>query len=68
MWFIAYRHSLRPDEAGIRFVQSKDATFIHARDLEAAGYIITNVAPTSKGRMEAFLAGSLSDPEQPLLG
>jgi hypothetical protein len=32
------------------------------------GYVITNVAPTSKTRMDAFLAGTLSDPEQPLLG
>lgn len=68
MWFIAYRHSLRPDEGGIKFVANEEATLGAGQLLEASGYVITNVAPTSKARMDAFLAGTLYDPEQPLLG
>jgi hypothetical protein len=68
VWFIAYRHSARPDEAGIKFVPSEAATVAESRRLEALGYIITKVAPTSKTRMDAFLAGTLRDPGQPLLG
>ena len=58
MWFIAYHHSARP-EAGIKFVESKDAATTEGLRLEASGYVITNVAPTSKTRMDAFLAGTL---------
>jgi hypothetical protein len=57
MWLIEYRHSLRADEGGVRFVENHEATFGAGQHLEAAGYVITNVAPTSKVRM--------ADPEQP---
>lgn len=67
MWFIEYRHSIRPDEGGIKFVENEEATFAHGEQLEASGYVITNVAPTSKARMDAFLAGAQSDPEEPPL-
>jgi hypothetical protein len=67
MWFIEYRHLLRPDEGGIKFVENEKATFASGRELEASGYVVTNVAPTSKARA-AFMAGTLSDPNQPLLG
>jgi hypothetical protein len=64
MWFIEYRHSTRPDEGGIKFVENEKATFGAGRELEASGYVVTNVAPTSKARMEAFpRRHSLSDPE-----
>jgi hypothetical protein len=68
MWFIAYRHPLRPDEAGVKFVQDETASIAGIQQLAASGYVITSVAPTSKARMEAFLAGTLADPEQPLVG
>jgi len=68
MWFIAYRHPLRPDEAGIKFVQSEAATVADRQRLESSGYVVTKIAPTSKARMDAFLAGTLLDPKQPVLG
>jgi hypothetical protein len=68
MWFITYQHPLRREESGIKFVENEAATFAAGKELEASGYVITSVAPTSKARMEAFLAGTLSDPEQPLVG
>ena len=68
MWFIAYQHPLRPKEAGVKFVQSEAATVAEGQSLGALGYTVTKIAPTSKSRMDAFLAGTLADPEQPLLG
>jgi hypothetical protein len=68
VWFIAYRHSLRPDEAGIKFVQSEAETIADRQRLEALGYVITSVAATSKTRTNACLAGTPSDPAQPILG
>ena len=68
MWFIAYHHSLRPNEAGIKFVANERATTAEQLALERLGYVITRVAPTFKSRMDAFLDGTLLDPEQPVLG
>jgi hypothetical protein len=68
VWFIAYRHSARPDEAGIKFVPSEAATAAEGLRLESLGYVVTRIAPTSKTRMDAFLAGTLRDPGQRLLG
>ena len=68
MWFIEYRHSARPDEGGIKFVENEKATLAASQHLELEGYLITNVAPTSKARMDAFLAGTLADPWEPPVG
>ena len=68
MWFIEYRHSARPDEGGVRFVENHAATFGAGQQLEASGYVITNVAPTAKVRMDAFLADALPDPQEPPVG
>ena len=68
MWFIAYRHSLRLGESGVKFVQSETDAAAEGLNLESSGYVVTKVAPTSKTRMNAFLAGTLSNPEQPVLG
>jgi hypothetical protein len=68
VWFVAYHHSLRVSEAGIKFVRTELEAIAEGHRLEPLGYVVTNVAPTSKTRMDAFLAGTLSDPEQPLLG
>jgi hypothetical protein len=67
VWFIAYRHSLRPNETGIKFVHGEPEAISERQRLEALGYVITNIAPTSKARMDAFLASTVSDPEQRLL-
>jgi hypothetical protein len=61
MWFIAYRHPRRPDEAGIKFVQSEAEAVAEGRQLEARSYIIEKIALTSKARVDAYLAGE-SDP------
>jgi len=68
MWFIAYHHMVRQGEAGIKFVQSEGEAIAEKQRLEQLGYIATKIAPTSKTRMDAFLAGTLTDPEHPLLG
>ena len=66
VWFIAYCHSFRPNEAGVKFVRGEAEAMTERQRLEALGYAITNVAPTSKTRMDAFLAGTITDPEQRL--
>jgi hypothetical protein len=68
VWFIAYRHSLRPDEAGVKFVLNEAATVLEGQRLVSIGYVVTKCARTSRSRIEAFLAGTLADPEHPLLG
>jgi hypothetical protein len=68
VWFVAYHHSIRLTEAGIKFVRNELDAIAEGERLEPLGYVVTNVAPTSKTRMDAFLAGTLADPEQPLLG
>jgi hypothetical protein len=68
VWFVAYHHSVRITEAGIKFVRTEVEAVAEGQRLEPLGYVVTNVAPTSQTRMDAFLAGTLSDPEQPLLG
>ncbi len=67
MWFIAYHHSLRPDEAGVKFMRSEAEAIAEKERLEALGYTVTKIEPTSKVRMKAFLASTLSAPEQRLL-
>jgi len=67
-WFIAYRHSIRKEEAGVKFLEQEAEAIAEGRRLESLGFIITKIAPTSKARMDAFLAGTLPDPEQPVLG
>jgi hypothetical protein len=67
VWFIAYRHSLRPDEAGLKFVHEEAEAVAGGERLKAQGYVITKVAPTSQARMDAFMAGTLSDPDQRFL-
>jgi hypothetical protein len=68
VWFVAYHHSIRANEAGIKFVRTEAEAVIEGERLGPLGYVITNIAPTSKTRMDAFLAGTLTDPEQPVLG
>lgn len=68
MWFITYKHSTRPDEGGIKFVENEAATVACVQELVASGYVIESIAPTSKARMDAFLAGTVSDPKEPPIG
>jgi hypothetical protein len=66
-WFVAYRHSIRADEAGVKFLYGEAEAIAEGRRLGSLGYVITDVSQTTKARTEALLAGALSDPEQPLL-
>jgi len=52
-----YRHSTRPDEAGIKFVQSEAEAVAEGRRLESLGFIVEKIAQTSKARIDAYLAG-----------
>jgi hypothetical protein len=58
VWFVAYHHSIRANEAGIKFVLNEVDALAEGERLEPLGYVVTNVAPTSKTRMDAFLAGT----------
>ena len=44
VWFISYRHSLRPDEAGVKFVCEQSEAIAEKRRLESRGYVVTQVA------------------------
>jgi len=68
VWFVAYQHSTRANEAGVKFVHTEVEAIAEGQRLGSLGYVITNVEPTSKARMAAFLGGTLTDPEQPVLG
>jgi hypothetical protein len=65
VWFVAYHHSLRPDEAGVKFVPIEAEAVAERKRLEALGYMVTKIEPASKTRMDAFLADI--PPEQRLL-
>jgi hypothetical protein len=65
VWFIAYHHSLRPDEAGVKFAHNEAEAIPEKERLESRGYMVTKIEPTSKARMAAFLADV--PPEQRLL-
>jgi hypothetical protein len=57
-WFLAYHHSIRSDEAGVKFLFGEAEAIAEGRRLGSLGYVITNVSLTTKARN-----GSLSDPE-----
>ena len=48
VWFVAYHHSLRANEAGVKFVLNEVDALAEGQRLEPLRYVITNVAPTSK--------------------
>jgi hypothetical protein len=43
-WFISYRHSLRPDEAGVKFVLDRATAIVEGQRLETLGYVVTRIA------------------------
>jgi hypothetical protein len=53
VWFVAYHHSIRLSEAGIKFVRNELDAIAERERLKPLGYIVTNIAPTSKTRMDA---------------
>jgi hypothetical protein len=57
-WIIAYRHSHRPDEAGVKFLHSEAEAVAEGAWLEGLGYIIERIGQTSKARIEALVAGA----------
>ena len=62
VWFVAYQHSLRPDEAGVKFVQGQSEAATEKQDLESRGYVVARVAqsPHASAADEAPLAWPLS--------
>ena len=56
MWFIAYHHSLRPEQAGVKFVHGETAAVAEREHLESLGYVVKKIEPTSKVRMEALFS------------
>jgi hypothetical protein len=55
-WFVAYRHSTRSDEAGVKFLRGEAEAIAEGRRLGSLGYVITDVALTTKAPNEALLA------------
>jgi len=47
VWFVAYRHSIRIDEAGVKFVYEQDEAAIVRQSLETRGYVVTNTGEVS---------------------
>jgi hypothetical protein len=45
VWVVTYQHSLRRDEAGVKFVQSEAMAAAEAQRLESQGYTISGCAP-----------------------
>jgi hypothetical protein len=43
LWVVAYHHSIRTDEAGIKFVPDQAEAAAKAHGLEALGYIIAKI-------------------------
>jgi hypothetical protein len=43
-WFVSYQHSLRTDEAGVKFVPDRAAAIIEGQHLQTLGYIVTKIA------------------------
>jgi hypothetical protein len=58
VWFVAYRHSLRPDEAGVKFVHDQSAAAAEKQDLESRGYVVARVAQSPH-------ASAAADPARP---
>jgi hypothetical protein len=43
-WFVSYQHSLRADEAGVKFVSDRAAAITEGQHLETLGYVVTRIA------------------------
>jgi hypothetical protein len=43
-WFISYQHSLRPDEAGVKFVCDQTEAAAEKLRLESRGYVVSRIA------------------------
>jgi hypothetical protein len=61
-WFVAYHHSIRSEEAGVKFLFGEAEAIAEGRRLGALGYVVTNISQTTKARTEALLACKLSAP------
>jgi hypothetical protein len=47
VWFISYQHSLRHDEAGVKFAGGQSEAAAEKQDLESRGYVVTEVVQSS---------------------
>jgi hypothetical protein len=49
LWVVAYHHSIRTDEAGIKFVPDQAEAAAKSRRLESLGYVITKIEEVPPG-------------------
>jgi hypothetical protein len=49
VWFITYRHPLRPGEAGVKFVGSEAEAIAEGQRLELLGYVVNKIAEVRPG-------------------
>jgi hypothetical protein len=61
VWFVSYQHSLRPDEAGVKFVCDQSEAVAEKQRLESLGYLVTEVAESHHARADSV---GLADVEQ----
>jgi hypothetical protein len=48
-WFISYRHSVRKDETGVKFLHGEAEAITEGRRLESLGYILSKIAEIPPG-------------------
>jgi hypothetical protein len=53
-WFISYRHSVRKDETGVKFLHSETEAITEGQRLETLGYILTKIAEIPPGGAAAI--------------
>jgi hypothetical protein len=44
VWFMSYQHSLRPDEAGVKFACDQSEAAAEKLRMESRGYVVARVA------------------------
>ena len=61
-WFISYRHSLRLDEAGVKFVTDHTEVAAEKQRLELLGYVVTDVARNPYARTHPSTTPPVQNP------
>jgi hypothetical protein len=56
VWLISYRHSIRPDEAGVTFVHDQSAIAPEKSRLKSLGYVVTGIAPRPSAKSPPALS------------
>jgi hypothetical protein len=53
-WFVAYRHSIRNDEAGVKILPGAAEAIAEGQRLGSLGYVITNVSLPAKAALKPY--------------